>query len=247
MLLVPPTHCEHPSLAATGRALAAALARVAPDRRAISWQDGLDLLAVMAGLKPLCLLGRGDGDAMWTDALGEAASCADLTAIAASPWEPDDAEDPLPRWYRDATARRRARRTVLYLCRDDATLDAVAALSRKGRVTADEEAVLLGYPRCCVEQHHRQAVGFAHLTAAMAARAAAGDRARMVRMIEAGAAPMPASSEEWERYRALTAIAPSRWTSVNLCRSCAGGGDGPARRLERAYERLAARAGYPAH
>ena len=33
--------------------------------RAAAWQDGLDLLAVMAALKPVCVIGRGARDEGW--------------------------------------------------------------------------------------------------------------------------------------------------------------------------------------
>lgn len=39
--------------------LAAALSDTARATRDIAWQDGLDLLATIAGLKPLCRIGRG--------------------------------------------------------------------------------------------------------------------------------------------------------------------------------------------
>src|ERR1700689_2682266 len=112
-----------------------------------AWQDGLALLAVVAGLKPVCLVGRGAGDEAWGAALRTAANGAALTAVDDTPWEP---EGDLPKWYLEATARRRARRNVLYICRDDATAARVKALSTQGRVSVDAEARLLGYPRGCV-------------------------------------------------------------------------------------------------
>jgi len=227
-------------------ALAVALARVTRDRRDEAWQDGLDLIAVIAGLKPACLLGRGARDEAWIDGLHAIAVREGLRSVAAAAWEPDARAAALPGWYLDATARRRAALPVLYLCRDAATLAKVAALSAAGRVTVADEAAFLGYPACCVAQHHAQTLELERLLAKMAERAAWGDLTGAARMIEAGVEPLPRSREEWASFESLTAIAPSRFTSVNMCDACAADGDAPAQILSRRYETLAARAQYPA-
>ncbi|HUZ73998.1 MAG TPA: hypothetical protein VMU87_13525 [Stellaceae bacterium] len=227
-------------------ALAAAVARLPVSLRATAAQDGLDLLAVLAGLKPLCLAGRGGAfDAEFRAALVAAAAAASLPVLEAAPWEPQAAPGVLPDWYRAATAQRCAKMRVLYLCRDVGIRDAAAALSAQGRVAAADEAALLGYPLCCVVQHHRQALGLEQLTIAMTARVAQGDPDRMARLIEAGVEPLPASAEEWRDYRRLTAIAPAPATSVNMCAACAGDDASPAAALARSHAALAAATAYP--
>src|ERR1700689_3035920 len=85
-------------------------------------QDGRDLLALFAGIKPVCLLGR-----------GEAASAALLrvAADAALPVVEGAARGPaagLPDWYLAAGGRRR-QPAVIYVCRDDATAQRAATLA----------------------------------------------------------------------------------------------------------------------
>jgi hypothetical protein len=208
-----------------------------------AWQDGLDLLAVVAGLKPVCLVGRGAGDEAWCATLRTAANGAALTVIEDAPWEP---EGDLPKWYLEATARRRARSKVLYICRDDAIAAQVKTLSAQGRISVDAEARLLGYPCCCVAQHHARTLAYEHLLAQRTERLTRGDQARMMRLVEAGVEPMPATRAEWDEVVALTRIAPAPGTSVNMCDACARDPASPAMRLAADYARLAWRLRYPA-
>ncbi|HXP31098.1 MAG TPA: hypothetical protein VN832_08410 [Stellaceae bacterium] len=197
-------------------------------------QDGRDLLALLAGIKPVCLLGRGEAASAL---LLQIAADASLPIVEAAPLAPAPAGE-LPEWYLAACLRRREA-AVIYVCRDAVMAQFAAVLAAQGRVSAADEAVLLGYPLCCVEQHHRQALALERFIAELTERRAQGDRARMARLIATGADPSPASAAEWARYDRLTAIAPAPFTSVNMCDGCAGDADSPARRLSRRYRALA--------
>lgn len=234
-----------PSGPSAAASLVAALARLPRAARATAWQDGLDLLALAAGLKPVCLVGRGLAEAGWMADMRRIAALNDLPAVDAAPWQPLPGPGCLPAWYLDGTARRRAAPPVLYICRDATAACDVVALSARGRVAAAAEAALLGYPPCCVAQHHRQALGLERLIAELVLRRAAGDAGRAAQLVAAGVAPLPASPDEWRRWQALTAIAPAPSTSVNMCDACAADPDGPAAALARRYDALAVAAAYP--
>lgn len=193
---------------------------------------GLDLLAVAAGLKPLCIVLE-ESDAAATFAAREG-----LPHAVLARWSHREAPD----WYAAARGSARARHPTLHVARDHETLRAAVALSARGVATPEEEAALLGYPLCCVRAHHRRAAALDALVADMTERAAGGDPARMARMIEAGAAPLPLTAEERARFAALAA-APSRWTGIVACESCATDPARPAGLLEAAYRALAAQAG----
>jgi hypothetical protein len=223
-------------------ALTAALARVPDALRAAAWQDGLDLIAAQAGLKPLCVIGG--GDETWTEALRAIAARAGLFTFDAAPWEPEDAAALLPRWYAAASERRRARTILFHACRDETARAAAAMLSAKGRVAPAEEAALLGYPICCVAAHHRRTLALEQLVAELAERIAQGDPARMARMIETGAAPLPRTAQDWRRYEAATARNFAPFTAVAMCEACAADRDSPAQALSRLYQALAVRARY---
>jgi hypothetical protein len=233
-------------LIAASAALRPALARVEGDLRPAAWQDGLDLLAVIAGLKPVCAIGRGAQYDAWVATLSTVAKDAGLPATEAAPWDPEAADVRLPDWYLTATARRRESHHVLYIGRDGAAAREVARLSTKGRVDVAEEAALLGYPPCCVAEQHSRTLDLERLVAEMTERVAQGDRERMIRMIAAGAAPLPLTRQDWERYSAAVATRPAASTSVNMCGACAADRDSPAQMLSRRYGALAALACYPA-
>ena len=232
-------------LVVTAAALRSALARVDDDFRATAWQDGLDLLAVAAGLKRVCVIGRGARNQAWVAALRTVADHARLPMIEAAAWDPEPTDGQLPQWYLAATAQRRANRNALYIVCDEPTARNVGELATKGRVGAAEEAALLGYPPCCVAEQHARTLALEDLVAEMTERVAQSDAGRMMRMIEAGAAPLPVTRQDWDRYSAATAITPAAGTSVNMCSACAANDDSPAHALSRRYRTLSALAQYP--
>ena len=211
-------------------ALAAALP---PARDGDEWQDGLDFLAAAAGLKPVAMFGRGGSAIEAWRALAQKFA---LPMIETASWDATPPENFLPPWYLDATSARRARHKILLVARDGKILARAAELAARGRLSAAEEAEILGYPQCCVVEHHAAALALERETAYLVARAHPDDTARRIRIVASGATP----------YLPPPPITPSRWTSVNLCRACASADTSPARMLEETYRALAARLDYPA-
>ena len=239
-IFLPPT-LDDTQAAATE--LTAALVRVPQEWHAAAWQDGLDLIAVLDGLKPICVAGRGVTNEAWSAALRIVALRGGLTALDDAAWDAEDSAGSLSPWYIAASERRRRRRPLFYLGRDAAVRTA-AALSARGRIAPAEEAEVLGYPPCCVAAHHRRMLALEHLAAELAARSAGGDERRMARMIETGAAPLPQTSEDWRRYRLATDCQFAPFTSVAMCDACSASDASPAHSLSRRYRALAQRAGY---
>jgi len=205
--------------------LARRLAGVAPAVRSAVWQDGLDLFAVAAGLKPVGLLGRGFADAAWLGAAEALARTLGLSALTGACWHPALRDPGFPDWYSAAVGVRR-------LCAD-------------GRVAPEDEAALLGYPVCCVVQHHAQALALERLTVALVTRLAGDDIAHRRRLVAGGVMPTPQSEVEWRQLEAAGAIAPQPYPSVNRCAACASDPNRPAGRLGRRYRELARRLDYP--
>ena len=225
--------------------LARLLAEVPPASRPAAWQDGLDLLAVAAELKPVGMLGRGFADAAWLGAAEARARALGLSALTGACWHPAPPDQAFPDWYSTATAERDARATALYVWRDDADGAGVRRLCADGRVAPEDEAALLGYPVCCVVQHHAQALALERLTVALVTRLAGDDIAHRQRLVAGGVMLTPQSELEWRQLEAASAVAPQPFTSVNRCAACASDPDRPAGRLGRRYRALARRLDYP--
>ena len=225
--------------------LARRLAGVAPAVRSAVWQDGLDLFAVAAGLKPVGLLGRGFADAAWLGAAEALARTLGLSALTGACWHPALRDPGFPDWYSAAVAERDTRATALYVWRDDVNGAGVRRLGADGRVAPEDEAALLGYPVCCVVQHHAQALALERLTVALVTRLAGDDIAHRRRLVAGGVMPTPQSEVEWRQLEAAGAIAPQPYTSVNRCAACASDPNRPAGRLGRRYRELARRLDYP--
>ena len=238
--LLPPDAIAHDRVRRIAAALAPAIARVAPDQSDAAWQDGLDLVALIAGMKRVCLIGRGLAGRDWVEALRRMAMDFGLPMLGGAPWAPVADEDALPEWYLAATARHRAAHPVLYICDGEATRQDVASLCARGRVRATAEAELLSYPPCCVAAHHRQARALEQFVAEKTLRIAGGDIARATRMIATGAVPLPSGPQERPLWDELTALRPAPATSVNMCDSCAADPISPARLLSQRYAALAA-------
>jgi hypothetical protein len=215
------------------RAMADALAETPDAAR----QDGLDFLAVVAGLKRVCLIGRGFADEKFSALLRRLAASAGLPEHIGAGWDP---QGDLPAWYLAASTARRARQEYFYICADEATRREVAALAIKDRVTAAAEAALLSFPLCCVEEHHRRSLAIENLYAAWAG----ADIERAQRVIAAGLEPRPPHQAAWSRLAALAAIVPAAYTSVNMCSACAASEDGPAAQMSRRYRALALATGF---
>lgn len=242
---MPGTRTTHdPALRDAAVRLTRAAAQVRSPLDVAAGQDGLDLLAVAAGLKPVCLLGRGDVDAGWLETARTIAVDLGLAAHDGVGWLPEAPVDALPTWYRDATAAHLARAAVVYLYADPRHGVRIAAMAPGARVAAEDEAALLGYPPCCVAQDHAQTLALEQLTIAMLARFAGEDVERLKRLVAAGVTPTPRDADEWRRFQNVTAIDPEPFTSINRCVDCARDPDSPARRLGRAYRALANELGY---
>lgn len=124
----------------------------APEEFEAAWQDSLDLLAVASGAKPVALIGVGYPAGRW---LAEIAALARASGLAVRrggmPWLVATELAGLPDWYAGPLRDSWAAADIL-------TVSQPGAATRSGDapvlMTAEQEAELLGYPACCVADHH---------------------------------------------------------------------------------------------
>ena len=178
-------------------------------------QNNLDFLAMLDGLKPVCLLGRGGGDEAWDDAMCDLTKEFGCLVVDGPYWNLAPVGEGFPQWYLDQCRDEMAGFTAHYICADDGVAAEVRQACQGGGPTMAVEARLLGYPLCCVADHYRRATAY-HRRAL--ADPDAGERAGL---------------------ETAMAITPCPYTSFNMCDPCAEDRVRPAAVLSLQYARLA--------
>jgi hypothetical protein len=199
-------------------------------------QDTLEFAAMLLGAKQVFLLGRGFDDQTWVSAVKNAAAKLGVAVIREDAyWNPDYSKLDVPAWYREL---RLSRQRAIYISAVSGVVTEIREISARGWVSPDEEARLLGYPLCCVADHHRRALVMADAFFRGAMLAANGDEAEARRIILADV-KFKLEGEPAARMKEATELRPGRFTSVDMCVECAANGRGPAHALSKQYAKLA--------
>lgn len=200
-------------------------------------QEMLDFLAMLAGLKPVYLLGRGLDDPRWVGCVLKIAREMDLRTVQARYWDALSCDQGLASSYREKDNV--AARDAFYITSRRAVAQQVVRIRDTGKITLEEESRLLGYPICCVEEHYRRDLAMKQGYALMLRRIGRGDEAEMHRLVAEDAPLSPETDDERRLIGFATTVRCAPFTSVNMCESCATGENTPAIRLGRTYRRLA--------
>lgn len=200
----------------------------------------LDFLAMVAGLKPVCLLGRGGEPPQWIAAVAELAEKAGFRVIPGPLWDATP-YGKFPDWYKDHTVAQLAPFTALYVCSSQDTVDEIAAVNRAGgRLSMSAEASLLGYPECCVVAHYDRAVRYHQAILAILRRLAGGRDDQMKALLRGGTELVPETPGEIAHMEAAFRIIPASYGSWNQCPYCVANDTGRSMALSRQYKSLAA-------
>lgn len=204
-------------------------------------QEILDFLAMLDGLKPVFLLGRGIDHPDWVSGILTLARSLDLTVVEGPFWDATPFGG-FPVWYADYNRALLKPFRAYYICTDaDAALAVQSVCRAGGRLSMTEEAWLLGYPECCVIGHYDRADRYHKATLSMLARMGDRDQELMRVMLEGGAALSPQTDSEIANMEAALDIAPARNGSWNMCANCRRTGGGPSASLSAQYYNLAVR------
>ena len=202
-------------------------------------QEALDFLALLCGLKPVYLLGRGVSDPPWLRGVLQIAIDQGLYVVEGPYWEAGAADSEMPDWFRDHSASAFRELRAHYISRARATAEEVEAICAVGGPTLADEARLLGYPECCVTAHYQRSLAYQKLWFETLSDQSDGDEAEMRRKLTEGI-PLDAASDDMRlRLEAAMRVHPAPFTSINMCDSCRDSGDSPARRLSAEYRDLA--------
>ena len=213
--------------------------------RLVAPQEILDFLAMLGGLKPVYVLGRGFDDPRWIRGIRELSVDLGLFVLDGLPWEPPVAEGPLPLWYREYLHRLEFQRVVSYIARLEPVAEEVFPLSQSGYVTEAEEARLLGYPECCVRGYHATLRKINEAEYGIALRDSGGDPENLRARLKEGFVIEARDEEEARALEPNWSLAP--FTSVFLCESCQAMEESPGRRLSDRMSRFLAKIDPPLH
>ena len=202
-------------------------------------QDRLDFLAMLAGLKPVFLLGRGFDDPQWVGGVLRIAADLALRAVEGPYWDANLEEEGLPAWFATRLREGLSGCRAYYVARARSVADEAAEVCENGRPTPAQEARLLGYPECCVLAHYERSRRYRATWLGMLERAAAGDETEMRRLLRSGAPLEPESGAAQAALADALAATPAPHTSVDMCEDCQASPDSPAMRLSRRYAALA--------
>ena len=190
-------------------------------------QEALDFLAMMAGEKPVMLLGRGYNDPIWIKGVLQVATNTQLHIVEGSFWDasPDaGAGADLPDWYLDHTRRAFTEHRAWYISRAKSVADEVTEICETAAITVTDEARLLNYPDCCVRAHYERAAEYQRIWLDMLRRKAGGDDQKAADLLAANEPLEPETDEDLKRLEASMRAIPVPFTSINACDACINGG-----------------------
>lgn len=191
---------------------------------------------MLLGIKPVFVLGRGFDDQAWISAVRKTASDLRIGLVEDAYWNPDHSKLDIPAWFRDLL--RTAPERATYVSAVPGVVSEIRKISARGWVTPAEESRLLGYPKCCVEDHHHRALVTEETFFRAVMRVAREDE-QEARRIVLDDVKIHLSDEEEAQMKSAQDGRPCPFTSVYMCAACAASDRSPAQLLSRQYAKLA--------
>jgi len=213
--------------------------------RLVAPQEILDYLAMLGGVKPVYILGRGFDDPLWIRGIRGLSVDLGLFVLDGLPWEPLAIEGPLPLWYREYLRRLELQHVVSYIARLEPVAEEVFPFSQSGHATEADEARLLGYPECCVRAYHATLRKINEAEFGIALRDSGGHPEKLRTRLKEGFVIEARNEEEARALEPNWVLGP--FTSVFLCESCQAAENSPGRRLSDRMDRFLAKVDPPLH
>jgi hypothetical protein len=194
-----------------------------------------DFLAMLEGIKPVFLHGRGLAPPDWIEQVLSIAGNLGLRVIEGPFWDAT-AYDEFPEWYADHCRAELDPYCAWYICNDEIVATSVQNINdAAGRLSMAEEAELLGYPECCVNSHYERAKRYHRGTLEILKRHANGDDIKMQELFVGGAQLAPVTQQEIDDFDAAFDIHEPQLGSWNMCPACAHGANSVSETLSRQY------------
>jgi hypothetical protein len=217
----------------------------APEDRAASLQDSLDLVAVVAGAKPVALIGCGYPAGSWLDAVADLAIGQGLAVRRGGvPWAIAEEIDTLPDWYRKPMLASWGAADLLTIARADLLQPFKSRAPEM--VGAVDGGRLLGYPSCCVIDHHARR-HFYHAFVIELIRSARDGEEEQARFAASELSPPLRDASDGLRLAQALRATPVPFTSLDMCPECtAQWPHSPAGKMSATYQALAEASGLAA-
>lgn len=230
-------------LVQTGRRLSALLGRQdnSVDRRELIAEIH-DFLAMLEGIKPLLLHGRGLAPRDWIKEVLIIAQELGLYVIEGPFWDATTFES-FPDWYANYYRKELQPYRAWYICKDTAIAKSVGCVNREaGYLSVSEEARLIGYPECCVKAHYERSRRYHRGTLSILKRVTCGNENKMRQLLANKANLVPVTRQELDDFKAAFDIHEPKLGSWNLCHACAYGTDSPSDVLSERYREMVQKA-----
>ena len=208
--------------------------------RGTAGQEAIDFVAMLAGIKPVYVSGRGFDEEGWHAVVLELAASNGLYVVAGPYWEAGRSSSDLPDWFTKRMRKAFDEGRAHYVTKARAAADELKELGDGARPTVEQEARLLGFPLCCVEAHYAGTAAFEGAVFEMLSRRADGDEAEIRRLVEGSEPVRPETDEERALLSGAMSVNPARNTSLNMCEKCAADPDSPGAKLSATYGELIA-------
>jgi hypothetical protein len=203
-------------------------------------QEMLDFLAMLGGLKPVFLLGRGFDDPSWIAGVSAVASGMNLHVLTGPKWEAEQGNIGLPDWYGEVAPKTpKDDNQVVYISKLKSTATKVKDICTSGSITMEQEASMLGYPVCCVQHHFRRVRAMNSGFNRMLLRYSKGDMEEMKRIVREKVGMIPETPEEISDFELVSNTQLAPFTSFYMCPSCTTNPKSPAYRISTTFESLA--------
>ena len=182
-----------------------------------------DFLALLDGVKPVFLHGRGHAPVEWVEPIKKLACGLNFFVIEGFYWDATP-YDEFPNWYQEHCRNQLLPFRAWYICKEAELAAAIKNINNTGgRLTMAEEASLLGYPECCVRAHYERACRYHRGTLSILKRLGKGDQNQMQALAIGNAHLIPVTAQEIEDFDLAFKIHAPRVGSWNMCDSCSKG------------------------
>ena len=210
-----------------------------PYNQATAPQEMLDFLAMISGLKPVVLIGRGFDDTQWVRGVKRIAEEMSLHVIQGPKWHAEPEFIGLPEWYASTDQKNLSEDPVVYICKSQSISKLVTEICDAESITIEEESFLLGYPHCCVQDHYFKHRMMNQGFILMLNRVANGDKSEMIRLVKEDVGMSPETDEEVKCTTEARRFALAPYTNIIMCRTCEENRDSPARLISKQFKQLA--------